>query len=100
MPTDFQSILELDVPVIVQIGRRQVDLSEVLGWGPGAIIELDKHADDELGLHINNIPIGSGHAVKVGENFGIRINDLASPADRIRAIVKGRLSPPLWRTCC
>ena len=89
MPTDTQNIMELEVPVIVQIGRRQVGLGEVLGWGPGAIIELDKHADDELGLHINNIPIGSGNAVKVGENFGLRLNELASPADRVRALGGG-----------
>ena len=89
VPTDTQNIMELEVPVIVQIGRRQVGLGEVLSWGPGAIIELDKHADDELGLHINNIPIGSGNAVKVGENFGLRLNELASPADRVRALGGG-----------
>lgn len=86
MATEFATILALDVPLIVQIGRRKLALSEVLGWAPGAIIELAKHADDPLNLHINNKPIGTGAAVKVGENFGIRINDISSASDRVKAL--------------
>ncbi len=86
MPTDFRTILALDVPVIVQIGRRQLPLSDVLNWAPGAIIELPKNADDPLDLHVNNKPVGTGAAVKVGENFGIRINEIADPAERVKAL--------------
>lgn len=86
MPTDFETILKLRVPVIVQIGKREVALTSILAWGPGAIIELSKHADEELNLHINNKAIGTGAAVKVGENFGIRLNEIISPADRVRAM--------------
>ena len=86
MPTDIQTILQLSVPVIVQIGRRQMTLDEILTLGPGAIIEMNKSADDELTFLINNKVVGSGQAVKVGENFGIRIESVLSPEDRVDAI--------------
>ena len=37
-------------------------------------------------LLVNNKPIGSGNAVKVGENFGIRINFIGDLKDRILAM--------------
>jgi len=86
MQTDVKTILRLEVPIIVQVGQRRMHVDDVLALGPGAILELDKHADDELTIMINNKPVGHGSAVKVGENFGIRINDIGSPKDRIEAM--------------
>jgi flagellar motor switch protein FliN/FliY len=87
--TDFKTILNLTVPMIVQIGERKLPLSEVLSLGPGAIIELAKSADEELNLQVNNKTVGTGTAVKVGENFGIRISDIHSARDRAQAMVGG-----------
>jgi len=86
MPTDIQTILKLFVPVIVQIGQREMTLDDILALGPGAIIEMNKSADDELTFLINNKAIGTGHAVKVGENFGIRIETIIASEDRVNAI--------------
>lgn len=86
MPTDFRTILQLDVPIIVQIGTRRLSVQDVLTWAPGAIIELDKHADDPLQICINNKPIGTGAAVKVGENYGLRLHDIAPARQRVRAL--------------
>ena len=87
MRADIASILALDVPVIVRLGERQLTVTEARSLAPGSIIELPKAADDELELFINNKPIGSGHAVKIEENFGIRITYIGDPAERIDAIV-------------
>jgi len=86
MATDLRTILELTVPVIVQIGERRVPVEEVLALAPGSILELPKNADEPLDLLINNKTIGHGEAVKVGENFGIRINRIGSATQRIRAM--------------
>ncbi|MEM6751202.1 MAG: FliM/FliN family flagellar motor switch protein, partial [Planctomycetota bacterium] len=68
MATDPRMILSLDVPLIVEIGRRGMAMEDVLALQPGAILELDKNADDRLEVLINNKVIGQGEAVKVGEN--------------------------------
>ncbi len=86
MPTDVQTILKLYVPVIVEIGRRHMSLDNVLGLAPGAIIELPKSADEKLDLLVNNKPIARGTAVKVGENFGIRVEATGSARQRIEAM--------------
>lgn len=86
MATDLQTILELTVPVIVQLGERQMSCEDVLALGPGAIIELDRSSADELDLLVNNRPVGKGVAVKVCENFGIRVSSIGTPEQRIEAM--------------
>jgi len=87
--TQVSNILKMKVPVIVRIGRRTMTLSEILQLGPGAIMELDRPSEQPLDVLINNKPIGAGSAVKIGENFGIRIESIQSAADRVAAMGPG-----------
>jgi flagellar motor switch protein FliN/FliY len=82
----LEQTLGLEVPVVVRLGERQMLVSEVVGWLPGSIIELAKNSDSELDLLINNKPIGCGSAVKVGENFGLRINFVGDLRTKILAM--------------
>ena len=86
MATDLSTILKLEVPVIVQIGERAMNMDEILSLGPGTIIELEKPVEEELSLRINNKSIGSGTAVKVAENFGLKITGIQPPRQRITAM--------------
>ena len=86
MPSDIKAILQLEVPLIVQIAMRIMTVEEVTSLVPGAIIELPKPADDELELLVNNKPIGTGTAVKVGENYGLRVTYIGDLQDRIAAM--------------
>jgi flagellar motor switch protein FliN/FliY len=61
-------------------------LGEVIGLAPGAIIELPKTSEAELDLMVNNKQIGTGTAVKVGENFGLRITYIGDVRARIAAL--------------
>ncbi|MHB1156494.1 MAG: FliM/FliN family flagellar motor switch protein [Phycisphaerales bacterium] len=83
---DPQAILQLQVPVIVRLAHRPMSLHSVLALGPGALLELPKPADEALELMVNNKLIGQGHAVKVGENFGLKITSIGSQEARIRAL--------------
>jgi flagellar motor switch protein FliN/FliY len=89
MSADLRSILKLEVPVIVQIASRMMPAEDVLALGPGAIMELPKNSDEELEILINNKPIGLGMAVKVGENFGIRVTYVGDLRKRVDALAGG-----------
>lgn len=71
---------------MVRVGERSMRMAEVLALTPGAIIELNKRSEDELDLMINNKQIGSGTAVKVGENFGLRVTFIGDVRSRIEAM--------------
>ena len=49
-PTELRRILNLEVPVIVQLAERQMTMREVLDLNVGAVIEFDRRFDAELAL--------------------------------------------------
>lgn len=93
MASDVRSILTLEVPVIVLLGERKVRVAEATAWVPGAIVEIPKHAEEELQILVNNKVVGTGVAVKVGENFGLRITYIGDLKDRIQAMGEGSDAP-------
>ena len=86
MPTALETLLTLEVPVIVQIAERVMTVDEVTSIAPGAIIELSKPADADLEIRVNNKVIGTGTAVKVGENYGIKVTYVGDVTQRITAM--------------
>jgi flagellar motor switch protein FliN/FliY len=87
MPSrNVDQILKLEVPLVVRLAERSMSVHEVVKLVPGGIIELPKNADDELDLMVNNKVIGTGTAVKVGENFGIRITYIGDIRQRLAAL--------------
>lgn len=86
-------VLRIEVPVVVRVGERQMRMAEVLALTPGAIIEINKRSEDELDLLVNNKQIGSGNAVKVGENFGLRVTYIGDVKSRIAAMAEDDAQP-------
>jgi flagellar motor switch protein FliN/FliY len=89
MPAGIESILALEVPVIVQIAERMMPVDDVVSMTPGAIMELPKSANDDLEILVNNKIIGVGTAVKVGENFGVRVTYIGDLTHRLSAMGGG-----------
>ena len=84
--SDLQRILRIRVPVIVKLAERKINLQEVLRLGTGSIIEFYKNSEDPLELLINNKSIGLGAAVKVGENFGIKLTQIGDIKHLVQAL--------------
>ena len=87
--TEMKRILRLEVPVIVKLAERKLPLSEVLRLGVGSIIEFVKSNDEPLQMMINNKTIAIGEAVKVGENFGLRIKQIGTQKQLVAALGAG-----------
>lgn len=88
MATDLETILRLEVPFVVVLAERQMPVAGIRDLVPGTIIELPKNADDELEIRVNNRAIGTGSAVKVGENFGIRMDYVGDLRLRAEALAQ------------
>jgi flagellar motor switch/type III secretory pathway protein FliN len=71
------------VPVVVQLASSRMTIGVIRRFSVGGILEFPKSVADLLELRINNHTIGFGECVKVGENFGLRVTRIATPAQRI-----------------
>jgi flagellar motor switch protein FliN len=85
-PAEIMRILRISVPVIVKLAERNIPTADVMKLSVGSILEFHKSADAPLELMINNKTVGVGLAVKVGENFGIRLSQVGDVRQIIRSM--------------
>jgi flagellar motor switch protein FliN/FliY len=82
---EIRRILRVAVPVIVKLADKRLSLGDIIDVSPGSIIEFAKSAEQPLELLVNNQAIGRGIAVKVGEKFGLRIDQILPREETIRS---------------
>jgi flagellar motor switch protein FliN/FliY len=79
-------ILNIPVKIQVEIGRARLPIGEILNLCQGSVVELNHLASDMIDLTVNDRVIAHGEAVVVNENFGMRVLEVESVADRIRKL--------------
>lgn len=79
-------ILGLDVKVSVVLAERLITVESILEMTAGTIIEFDVPFDAELHLKVGDRTIGQGQTVKIGENFGLRLTEVAKVPERVDAL--------------
>ncbi len=85
-PENIQLIQDVPLNVTVELGRTTRKISEILEFGPGTIIELNKIVGEALDILINGQYVAKGEVVVIDENYGIRITDIVSPEKRYNRI--------------
>ena len=76
-------IMDLPLQVTVELGRTNKLIKDVLEFGTGSIIELDKLAGDPVDILVNGKAIAKGEVVVIDESFGVRITDIIHPSKRL-----------------
>jgi flagellar motor switch protein FliN len=79
-------LMEVKLPISIELGRTQMSVRDILDLGPGSVVELDKLAGEPVELLVNSKVIAKGEVVVVDENFGIRVTNLLSPEERIKSL--------------
>jgi len=97
-PVEFQSFdsgaqvlgsqninLLMDVPlqITVELGRTTKKIKEILEFGQGSIIELEKLSGEPVDILVNGKNIAKGEVVVIDESFGVRITDIIHPSKRL-----------------
>lgn len=81
---DINIIQDIPVEITVQLGKTMRKIGEILEYGPGTIIELDKLLGEPLEIFANEKYIAKGEVVVIEDNFGIRVTEIVSPSKRIQ----------------
>ncbi len=85
---NIDMLLDVKMPVAIELGRTEMPISELLSLGPGSVVELNKLAGEPVDLLVNNRVIARGEVVVVDENFGVRITLLLSPEERLKSLAE------------
>jgi flagellar motor switch protein FliN len=79
-------ILDIELPLTVRFGRTEMTLLALTQVGPGSVIDLDRSPDEPVEILINEKVIARGEVVVVAGNYGVRVTEVVSAADRIRSL--------------
>jgi flagellar motor switch protein FliN/FliY len=79
-------ILDVELGVTVSFGEAQMPLRDVVKLGVGSVIELNRGVNDPVAILVNEKPIATGEVVVVEGNYGVKVLEVESTADRIRSL--------------
>ncbi len=89
-PRGMELIMDIPLDVTVELGRVRMLIKDVLELASGSIVELDRVAGEPVDLLVNGRLIAKGEVVVIEDNFGLRLTEIISPADRVSGLGKGR----------
>ncbi|MGB8521022.1 MAG: flagellar motor switch protein FliN [Candidatus Tumulicola sp.] len=73
-------LMRVPLQLSAELGRTRMTLAEILNLGKGSVVELDRPAGAAIDVFVEGTPIARGEIVAAGENFGIRVTELAAGA--------------------
>jgi flagellar motor switch protein FliN len=79
-------VLDVELPLVVRFGRTTLSLKALSGLGPGSIVDMGRSPDDPVELLVSDKVVAYGEVVIVDGSYGLRITDLVSRMDRLRAL--------------
>ena len=71
-------LLDLSLPVSIELGRTTMTVQEILRLGRGAVVQLERVAGEPIDIYIGDRRFAEGEVVVLGEHFGVRITRIVS----------------------
>ena len=83
---DINFLFDVQLSIIVEVGRVQMLISDLLELDEESIIELDSLIGQPLDIRANALLVARGEVIVVNEKFAVRITDIISPDNRFAAL--------------
>ena len=74
----------------VEIGKTKRKIKEIVDFGQGTVIELDKQAGAPVDIVVNGQLIAKGDVVVIGDNFGVRVTEILGTKDLMESLGNGQ----------
>jgi flagellar motor switch protein FliN len=79
-------LLDVELPVSVSFGRAELQLKDILKLTTGSIVELNRGISEPVEVIVNNCVVARGEVVVMDGNYGVRIQQIVSPQERLRTL--------------
>lgn len=83
---NLELLWDVALSLTLRFGQRELLLKEILELSPGAVIELDRQVDEPVDLLLERKVIARGEVVIVDGNYGLRITEVASAAEKLACL--------------
>jgi flagellar motor switch protein FliN/FliY len=82
-PAGMNLLLDVTLPVSIELGRTVMCVKEILSVCEGSVIELDRLAGEPVDITVGGRLLGKGEVVVMNERFGVRITELVNPIEGV-----------------
>ena len=79
--SSFDTLLDVSMPVIIEIGRTNLTVQEILSLSIGSVVRLDRLVGDPVDVYVSDRKLAEGEIVVVGDHFGVRITRVVGGSD-------------------
>jgi flagellar motor switch protein FliN/FliY len=79
-------ILDVPVTIAIEVGRKRLNIRNLLQLTQGSLIELDRLQGEPMDVLVNGTLVAHGEVVVVNDKFGVRLTDVLSPSERVKKL--------------
>ncbi|HEX8447382.1 MAG TPA: flagellar motor switch protein FliN [Sphingomonas sp.] len=83
---NYKMLSDIPLRLSVEVGSTSLKLSELLDLAEGAVVELDRQANELLDILVNGTLVAKGEVVTVNGRFGIRVVDVVATDARLAGL--------------
>ncbi len=76
MANDVTAIYDIPVQISAVLGRSNMQVSQLLKLGRGAVVELDRKVGEAIDIYVNNRLVARGEVVVVEDKLGITMTEI------------------------
>lgn len=73
---DLDAVYDIPVQLSAVLGRANMQVSQLLKLGRGAVVELDRKVGEAIDIYVNNRLVARGEVVVVEERLGITMTEI------------------------
>lgn len=79
-------LMDLTLPVAIELGRTTMSVQEILQLGRGSVVQLERLAGEPIDIYVGDRRFAEGEVVVLGENYGVRVTRIVSRASSAELI--------------
>jgi flagellar motor switch protein FliN/FliY len=78
---ELEAVYDIPVQVAAVLGKANMQVSQLLKLGRGAVVELDRKVGEPIDIYVNNRLVARGEVVVVEDRLGVTMTEIIK-ADR------------------
>ena len=84
-PYNLELLMDVELDVVIELGRTRKPIRDVLRFTPGSVIELNKLAGETVDVFISDRLIAKGEVILFEESLGVRVTSIVTTEELIQS---------------
>ncbi len=84
MNNKINMLLDVSIPLGVQLGQTKMSIRELLSLKKGSIVRLDRMAGEPIDIFLSNKLVAKGEVTVVDDKLSVRIGQLYGEQERFK----------------